>query len=231
MANAMTVTSKVDGANVTIKNGALQKETQRIIDALSDAKNSLYTVAFTLNKINTGKLYEADGFADIYDYGNTVFGYKRAMVNNMIRVGANYLTSDGHGVKSLMAHSDTDYSVSQMQELLTIPVDDAKQLDADGKINPDMTTKEIRDVVSAYRAESKTARVNTVTEKQIESAYNRASAALDTIGRGLAIDDDNSAAILAQIRTDLVELCDAATVAIKSAKTDKKRRTKKPATE
>lgn len=235
MANAMTVTSKVDGANVTIKNGALQKETQRIIDALNDAKNSLYTVAFTLNKINTGKLYEADGFADIYDYGNTVFGYKRAMVNNMIRVGANYLTSDGHGVKSLMAHSDTDYSVSQMQELLTIPVDDAKQLDADGKINPDMTTKEIRDVVSAYRAESKSARVNTVTEKQIESAYNRASAALDTIGRGLATNDDKSVAILAQIRTDLVELCDAVTAAIKSAKTTKpvakKRRTKKPATE
>lgn len=235
MANAMTVTSKVDGANVTIKNGALQKETQRIIDALNDAKNSLYIVAFTLNKINTGKLYEADGFADIYDYGNTVFGYKRAMVNNMIRVGANYLTSDGHGVKSLMAHSDTDYSVSQMQELLTIPVDDAKQLDEAGKINPDMTTKEIRDVVSAYRAESKTAktaRVNTVTEKQIESAYNRASAALDTIERGLATTDDkNAALILAQIRTGLVELCDAATAAIKSAKTDKKRRTKKSATE
>ena len=136
-----------------------------------------------------------------------------------------------------MAHSDTDYSVSQMQELLTIPVDDAKQLDAAGKINPGMTTKEIRDVVSAYRAESKTAktaRVNTVTEKQIESAYNRARAALDTIGRGLATNDDKSAEILAQIRTDLVELCDAATAAIKSAKTDKpvakKRRTKKPAT-
>lgn len=228
MADAMTVTSKVDGSDVNIKNGALQKETQRIIEALDDAKNSLYTVAFTLNKINTGKLYEADGFADIYDYGNTVFGYKRAMVNNMIRVGANYLTSDGQGVKSLMAHSDTDYSVSQMQELLTIPVDDAKQLDADGKINPDMTTKEIRDVVSAYRAESKTskgARVNTVTEKQVEGAYNRASAALDTIGRGLSADDDESSAVLAQVRTDLAGLRDAAKAAIGSAKAAKKRRT------
>lgn len=228
MANAMTVTSKVDGVSVTIKNGALQKETERIIAALDDAKNSLYVVAYTMNKIKVGKLYEADGFADIYDYGNTVFGYKRAMVNNMIRVGANYLTCDGAGVKSIIAHTDSDYSVSQMQELLTIPVDEAKALDAGGKINPDMTTKEIRDVVTAYRADSKSAksvRTNAVNVEQIESAYKKVIAALDVIGRGLGRNDDASAATLAAIRTDIVTVCDAATAAIKTAKSDKKRST------
>lgn len=219
MAN-MTLTSKVDGAAITIKNAALRTETKRIIDALNDAKNSLYTVAYTLNKINDGKLYAADGFADIYDYGNTVFGYKRAMVNNMIRVGANYLTSDGKGVKSLMAHSDSDYSVSQMQELLTIPVDDAKQLDADGKINPDMTTKEIRNVVADYRKSTttaKAARVNKVTEKQVASAYNRAADAIATISRAFG-DDEKGNALMAEILTDLVTLCDIATKAVQADK-------------
>lgn len=227
MAN-MTITSKVDGAAITIKNAALRTETKRIIDALNDAKNSLYTVAYTLNKINDGKLYAADGFADIYDYGNTVFGYKRAMVNNMIRVGANYLTSDGHGVKSLMAHSDTDYSVSQMQELLTIPVDDAKQLDADGKINPDMTTKEIRNVVADYRkgtATAKAARTNKVTEKQVESAYNRAADAIATISRAFG-DDEQGNALMVGILTDLVSLCEIATKAVQADKAAAKKSAK-----
>ena len=219
MAN-MTLTSKVDGAAITIKNAALSIETKRIINALNDAKNSLYTVAYTLNKINVSKLYAADGFADIYDYGNTVFGYKRAMVNNMIRVGANYLTSDGKGVKSLMAHSDTDYSVSQMQELLTIPVDDAKKLDADGKINPDMTTKEIRNVVADYRkstATAKAARTNKVTEKQVASAYNRAADAIATIARAFG-DDERGNALMTDILTDLVSLCNIATKAVQADK-------------
>lgn len=225
MAN-MTLTSKVDGAAITIKNAALRTETKRIIDALDDAKNSLYTVAYTLNKINDGKLYAADGFADIYDYGNTVFGYKRAMVNNMIRVGANYLTSDGHCVKSLMAHSDADYSVSQMQELLTIPVDDAKQLDAAGKINPDMTTKEIRNVVADYRKSATTAkasRTNKVTEKQVASAYNRAIDAIATIARAFG-DDYQGNALMTGILTDLVSLCDIATKAVQADKAAAKTR-------
>lgn len=223
MAN-MTLTSKIDGAAITIKNAALRTETKRIINALNDAKNSLYTVAFILNKINEGKLYAADGFADIYDYGNIVFGYKRAMVNNMIRVGSNYLTSDGKGVKSLMAHSDSDYTVSQMQELLTIPVEDAKQLDADGKINPDMTTKEIRNVVADYRKSTpaaKAARTNKVTEKQIESAYNRAADAIATIARAFG-DDEQGNALMVGILTDLESLCEIATKAVQADKAAKK---------
>lgn len=227
MAN-MTLTSKVDGAAITIKNAALRTETKRIIDALNDAKNSLYTVAFTLNKINDGKLYAADGFADIYDYGNTVFGYKRAMVNNMIRVGANYLTSDGKGVKSLMAHSDSDYSVSQMQELLTIPVDDAKQLDADGKINPDMTTKEIRNVVADYRKGTTTAkavRTNKVTEKQVASAYSRAADAIDTLARACG-DDEQGNALMTGILIDLMSLCNIAAKAVHADKAAAKKSAK-----
>ena len=233
MANQMTLASKVDGAQVTIKNGALRAETQRIVDALNEAKNSLYVVAYTMNKIHTGKLYVADGFADIYDYGNVVFGYKRAMVNNLVRVGATYLTSDGKDVKSLMAHSDDDYSVSQIQELLTIPVDEAKRLDAEGKINPDMTTKEIREVVQAERktkAEGKP-RVNKLTEKQIDSAFTRITEAVNTIMRGIKSDDTETVLALNGAISAIVQACNTAVdnVRAEAAEAAKKPAAKKPA--
>lgn len=198
MANEITISSKVDGATVAIRNGALQAETNRIFGALEDAKNSLFVVAYTMNKINTGKLYAADGFKDIYDYGNVVFGYKRAMVNNLCRVGANYLVSDNGTIKSLLAHNDDDYSVSQIQEVLPISVEDAKTLDKTGAINPDMTTKEIRTAVKAFRdskgnGDDTPETAKAVTAKQIKAAidkvYSVAAIVLD------AATDDEKAAI------------------------------------
>lgn len=198
MANEITLSSKVDGATVAIRNGALQAETNRIFGALEDAKNSLFVVAYTMNKINTGKLYAADGFKDIYDYGNVVFGYKRAMVNNLCRVGANYLVSDNGTIKSLLAHTDDDYSVSQIQEVLPISVEDAKTLDKTGAINPDMTTKEIRMAVKSFRdskgnGDDTPETAKAVTAKQIKAAidkvYSVAAIVLD------AATDDEKAAI------------------------------------
>lgn len=196
MANEITLTSKVDGASVTIKNGALQTETKRIVDALNDAKNSLLVVAYTLNKIKTGKLYAADGFADIYDYGNVVFGYKKAMVANLCRVGANYLVSDNGAIKSIMAHSDNDYSVSQIQEVLPISVDDAKTLDSKGEITPEMTTKEIRDVVKDFKSGGKTGEGdgNTATEKaasvkQLQAAIDRVYNAVEILNAAATADE------------------------------------------
>lgn len=197
MANEITLTSKVDGATVAIRNGALQAETKRIFGALEDAKNSLFVVAYTMNKINTGKLYAADGFKDIYDYGNVVFGYKRAMVNNLCRVGANYLVSVNGTIKSLLAHHDDDYSVSQIQEVLPISVEDAKALDKTGAISPDMTTKEIRSAVKSFRdskgnGDDTDKAAKAVTAKQIKAAidkvYSVAAIVLDA-----ATDDEKTA--------------------------------------
>lgn len=198
LANEITLTSKVDGATIAIRNGALQVETNRIFGALEDAKNSLFVVAYTMNKINTGKLYAADGFKDIYDYGDVVFGYKRAMVNNLCRVGANYLVSDNGTIKSLLAHNDDDYSVSQIQEVLPISVEDAKTLDKTGAINPNMTTKEIRTAVKSFRDskgndDDTTKAVKAVTANQIRAAidkvYSVAAIVLD------AATDDEKAAV------------------------------------
>ena len=244
MANEITLTSRVDGATVAIRNGALQAETARIFGALEDAKNSLLVVAYTMNKINTGKLYAADGFKDIYDYGNVVFGYKRAMVNNLCRVGANYLVSDNGIIKSLLAHNDDDYSVSQIQEVLPISVEDAKTLDKTGAINPDMTTKEIRTAVKSFRdskgnGDDTPNAAKAVTAKQIQVAidkvYSVAAIVLD-----VATDDEKAAiesaldmwgSAATVVATRVEDECAKAKAAAKAAKAAKPRakRTRKAA--
>ena len=49
--------------------------------------------------------------------------------------------------RSIICHDDSDYSMSQLFELGTLAPKEVVELDADGAINPSMTTKEIREVV------------------------------------------------------------------------------------
>ena len=49
--------------------------------------------------------------------------------------------------RSIIFHDDIDYSMSQLFELGTLAPKEVVELDADGAINPSMSTKEIREVV------------------------------------------------------------------------------------
>ena len=128
-------------------NERLREQTVKISNLLDGAKYNLYEVAMRLLVIKNEELYKEDNFTDIYDYTKKVFGYGKNMTYKMIKTAETLVEQKGEEYRSIICHDDSDYSMSQLFELGTLAPKEVVELDADGAINPSMTTKEIREVV------------------------------------------------------------------------------------
>ena len=132
-------------------NERLKEQTAKIASLLDGAKYNLYEVAMRLLVINDEELYKDDNFTDIYDYTKNVLGYGKNMVYKMLKTAKSLVeeaqVEDKTIYRSIICHDDSDYSMSQLFELGTLAPKEVVELDADGAINPSMTTKEIREVV------------------------------------------------------------------------------------
>ena len=128
-------------------NERLREQTAKITSLLDGAKYNLYEVAMRLLVIKKEELYKDDGFTNVYDYTKKMFGYGKNMTYKMITTAETLVEQKGEEYRSIICHDDSDYSMSQLFELGTLAPKDVVELDADGAINPSMTTKEIREVV------------------------------------------------------------------------------------
>lgn len=133
-------------------NERLREQTAKITSLLDGAKYNLYEVAMRLLVIKNEELYKEDNFTDIYDYTKKVFGYGKNMTYKMVKtaetlVEEKMLDENKVEYRSIICHDESDYSMSQLFELGTLAPKEVVELDADGAINPSMTTKEIREVV------------------------------------------------------------------------------------
>ena len=147
--------------SVEITNTKLRNYTNQILKQGLNIKKSLAKVAVILVKIDESKCYEQDGFVDVKDYAEKVLGWKQANAYQMLRVGRDYL--DSKTFESVLPHGENDYSTSQLQALLPLKsVEKAQELAEGNIINPDMTVKEIKDVVRDYTGK------NTTVESEIE---------------------------------------------------------------
>ena len=131
-------------------NERLREQTAKIASLLDGAKYNLYEVAMRLLVIKNDELYK-DNFVDIYDYTKKVFGYGKNMTYKMIKTAESLVeeaqVEDKTIYRSIICHDESDYSMSQLFELGTLAPKEVVELDADGAINPSMSTKEIREVV------------------------------------------------------------------------------------
>ena len=130
-----------------IVNERLKEQTVKISSLLNGAKYSLYEVAMRLLVIKNEELYKEDGFTDIYDYTKKTFGYGKNMTYYMVKTAETLVEQKGEEYRSIICHDESDYSMSQLFELGTLAPKEVVELDADGAINPSMSTKEIREVV------------------------------------------------------------------------------------
>ena len=153
-------------------NERLKEQTAKITSLLNGAKYSLYEVAMRLLVIKKEELYKDDGFTNIYDYTKKMFGYGKNMTYKMISTAETLVEQKGEEYRSIICHDESDYSMSQLFELGTLAPKEVVELDADGAINPSMTTKEIREVVKdtkeMMKKESESEEEPTEGETEIE---------------------------------------------------------------
>ena len=140
-------------SSLNLKNQKLDAHTKAIRNLLYDTKRSIFEISARLLIIRNEHLFEDDNFKDVFDYAQKLFGYKKSMVYKLMTTAEKFIeqSPQGEGYVSILVHDDRDYTVSQLIELNSIETDEAIKLDELEVISPDMSTKEIREVVKAYK--------------------------------------------------------------------------------
>ena len=146
----------INPVDFKITNKELKKLTNRIASNTLSAAKNLLQVASDLYEIKTHKLYKEDGFKSIIDYGLKIFGWKKDMIYNLLRVAENYIAENGTQTIFITENNrDIDYTVSQLQEFLSIPKETILELDKQNTISPSMTTIELRKAIKPYKETKK----------------------------------------------------------------------------
>ncbi len=141
MSNELQIT------NYEFKNKKLQSYTNNIFKQGLSIKKSYARIAVTLAKIELSKCYVMDGFESVHDYSRQVLGINKSTSYAFLKIGNEFI--DQKSLESVLAHDENnDFSISQLQALLPLKsVDTAKELAEARTINPDMSVKEIKEVV------------------------------------------------------------------------------------
>ena len=140
----------------SLQSKQLKAAANRILKASEDTRKSLFRIAFELNRIDGRKLYQTDGFKNITDCAAALFGYKKAMTNNLVRIARNYI--DATQPVCLLPSGNVDgvnvskeWTIGQLQEVLSLDVAIVRELVDNGTLNATMSAKAIRDAVKKYK--------------------------------------------------------------------------------
>lgn len=149
MANELTIKVSND---LNMANPRLTKITLDIIANIRDIQNHGLTVALLLAEVKDGELWK-DTFSSYQEYASTCFGIKKAQAYKLAAVGHNFVSDADSGyAHSVICAGAEDYSTTQLIELLPLKsTETAKKLHDDGRINPHMSTREIKAVVDEVK--------------------------------------------------------------------------------
>lgn len=170
MTNATLAVEVITTNAQAIKNANLKKATATIERLTTQAKKNLFCIAVTLKQIEENEWYKEDGYKNTADYAQQIFGYKHAMTSALIRTAKKYIeTATSKEVKSILADENgNDFTVSQLQEMLPLEVEQAKTAVSEQEITPDMSTKKIREAVKRLTGKDKKADEKPEQEEQTE---------------------------------------------------------------
>lgn len=133
----------------TLTNKELKKATSNIVKASQNINKNLFTVAKELNNVAENNLFVDDGFKNVEEYANKVFGFRKSTTYNFISIGK--LFTNNSTLTSNLDYTEHDYSVSQLTRLIPLgSAEVANNLIAEEKFNENSTIKEIEKAVKEY---------------------------------------------------------------------------------
>lgn len=124
--------------NTAIKSPALKAAQDKLLKLAAAAENSKRGICIELTKIEADKLYEADGFKSLAEYGETI-GLDKSLTHKLENAGRVYL-SEKPATKALAAN--LDWSKAAM--LASEDADKVEAAAAAGELKPDMTAKDVK---------------------------------------------------------------------------------------
>lgn len=102
-------------------------------------------IAKELYEIDKSECYLDDGFEDTQDFASKVLNIQKTTSYNLIRIGREFLSEDG--TRTALTDKGNDYGVSQLQILLPLGIDKAKELHDEEVIKPEMSVRQLKSIV------------------------------------------------------------------------------------
>lgn len=118
---------------------SLDSLTGDIFKEIETVKKSFCKVGFFLWKIRDNGLYAEREFKNVYDYAESVFGFKKSSTGSYINVCERFSKRDAKGNPTRELKEEFKrFSYTQLTEALALPEEKLSE------VNPDMTVSEIR---------------------------------------------------------------------------------------
>lgn len=148
-----------------IKNATLRKATERITKCTHAIATNAYTIAAILAKIDETECYTEDGFKNVAEYTEAIFGMKKTATYEYIKIGREYVENN----HSNLPHEDIDFTHKQVAAMLPLKNRDrAVELIEDGTITVDTPVSEIKKIVKAETKAEPTEEETEPTEEETE---------------------------------------------------------------
>lgn len=153
----------------------LQDVTNKVYAIGDNIKNEVYKIAWLIAMVDARGMYANDGFETVHEWTAQAFGFKKTLSYNLLKIGNEYtrevisrkskvtgycsnllpvpvdLDENGNPLPSEPAPIK-DFSVSQLSAMLPVGHREAEDLVREQVITPDMTVKQIKDIVKSRNA-------------------------------------------------------------------------------
>jgi len=123
-----------------------QDSIEIIKDELHHAQKSFVKIGWYLKHIDEQKMYEEDGYSDLYDFARDKFNITRTTASRFISICERFSVNNN---SPELDDKYSEYGVSQLFEML--PMND-KEIE---KVTPDMPVGKIRELKAETKAEKK----------------------------------------------------------------------------
>lgn len=149
---------------ITLKDKLLVEYAVKIAKIGNDFKKNLFKLAVILADMEEAEIdYSKDGYDNMIDFCEKTFGLKKSQIYGLKSIGKDFI--DKKTYKSLLPHkTENDYNTTQLQAVSSLGVEKAKELSESERITPDMSCKEILDIVKEVKEEAKTVLAEDGTE-------------------------------------------------------------------
>lgn len=160
-------------AEFKFTNKELEKATKEI-SALGDKiRESYFKVAAKIAAVDSAECYKEDGFGSVHDWTEAVFGWKKTRSYELLNIGREWTTTitDKNGkLVGYCSDLNPGYSTSQVAAMLPAGHALASDLNASGKITPEMPVKKIKAVIAAeMKTDEETASEDTAAEEETDT--------------------------------------------------------------
>lgn len=177
MSTAITnVNSALSAVSFEVKNITTAERLLLSLDKMND--KSTKSVAYILRQVYDKKLLDEN--QNIAEWAKEKFGYKKAMVYQLIKVNTELM----NGNKSIFCIDDNDYSITQLLRMVSrkankknhtkaFTAEDLSFLMVNGSITMDTSSTDIKDIIDKYCMESIEGVAEEVADETEENGQTR----------------------------------------------------------